>query len=294
MIRRAVAIGLGKLSGKMKPDMFVQELIPILKNLVNDDQDSVRVLCIDSLVEISSTFTKDLNKANIVPILIHMIRDRAWKVRIKISNMFAGLAHSMKNEIADNTLLNIFSSLLGDTEGEVRTAATQNFGKFLAYVSPSKYSQVLSPILELLKDTIPLVRVAAYEIVIRIASGLSKDELKGKLINTILDQFKTEQDNEVKIEMAKALTACGLAMGTDFFTKITNQDVANLLKQSSWRVRKEVYNMIVEISVNSKSNQLFEVHFQEFFLSYLNDKVYQVRMHGNSLLQVAFDDIREF
>lgn len=286
MIRRSVAIGLGKLSSKMKTDVFVQEMIPILKNLVNDDQDPVRVLCIDSLVEISKVFPKDLNKANIVPILIHMIRDRAWKVRIKISNSFAGLAEAMKQEIADNTLLNIFSSLLGDPEGEVRTAATQNFGKFLSYVSSSKFSNVLPQIIELLKDTIPLVRVAAFEIITKIAYGLSKEDIKGKLINQIMEQFKTEPDNEVKIEIVKALSSCGVAMGTDFFTKITNQDLLNLLKQTSWRVRREVYTMIVEISVNSKSSQLFEVHFQEFYLSYLSDKVFQVRMHGNSLLPV--------
>jgi serine/threonine-protein phosphatase 2A regulatory subunit A len=287
MIRRAITTTLGKLSSKMKSDLFVQEMVPILKNLVNDDQDSVRVLCIDSIVEISRNFNRDLNKTTIVPILIHMVRDRAWKVRIKISNNFAGLAEAMKQEIADSTLLNIFSSLLGDAEGEVRTAATQNYGKFLAYVSASKYVQVIPQVLELLRDTIPLVRVAAFEIVSRISGGLPKDEVKGKLINAILDQFKTENDNEVKIEMARALTACGVAMGTDFFTKITNQDVANLLKQPSWRVRKEIYTMIIEVSVNSKSNQLFEVHFQEFFLSYLSDKVFQVRMHGNSLLPVT-------
>ena len=42
--------------------------------------------------------------------------------------------------------------------------------------------------------------------------------------------------------------------------------------------------MIVEVSINAKSNQLFEVHFQEFFLTYLVDQVYQIRIHGNNLL----------
>lgn len=124
MIRRAVASGLGKLSQKMKADSFVQDMVPVLKVLVNDDQDSVRVLAIDSIVEISKVFTKELNKANIIPILIHMIRDKAWKVRIKISNNFGRLADSMGTEITDNSLMNIFSILLNDPEGEVRSAAT--------------------------------------------------------------------------------------------------------------------------------------------------------------------------
>ena len=46
--------------------------------------------------------------------------------------------------------------------------------------------------------------------------------------------------------------------------------------------------MLVEVSVQVGSSQLFEVHFQEFFLSYLKDPVFQIRMHGNSLLSVRF------
>lgn len=284
MIRRAVASGLGKLCQKMKTDSFVQDMIPVLKNLANDDQDSVRVLCIDSIVDISRAFTKELNKAHIIPILIHMIRDKAWKVRIKISNNFAKLADSMGTEITDNSLMNIFSILLNDPEGEVRSAATQNFSGFLKHASKSKYPTMIQYVQELIKDTIPLVRVCAYEIVTLIAVSLPKEDVRNKLIQNILANFKTENDNEVKIESLRSLTSCGITLGADLFAIITNQDIQNLMKERNWRVRREVYNMIVEVSLNARSNQLFEVHFQDFFLSYLTDPVYQIRMHGNTLL----------
>jgi serine/threonine-protein phosphatase 2A regulatory subunit A len=291
MIRRAVASGLGKLSGKMKSDMFITEMLPVLKNLVNDDQDSVRMLCIDSIVQISKIFTKELNKTNIIPILIHMIRDRAWKVRIKISNNFANLADAMSTEIADGSLLNIFASLLSDPEGEVRTAAIQNFAKFLKLVSPNKYSTVANMIMDLTKDTVTQVRVAAFEVLAIVAQGLSKDEVKSKLVDSIMASTKQEAEFEVKIEHMKALTACGIAVGSDFYTKLSNNDITNLLKEKNWRVRKEVYTMLAEVAVKIGSNQLFEVHFQDFFLSYLNDQVYQVRMHGNGLLAVREIDV---
>lgn len=286
MIRRSVAIGLGKLSTKMKVDTYVQEILPLLKNLVNDDQDSVRLLCIESIVDISASFSRDLNKANIIPILIHMIRDRAWKIRMMISKNFGKIAEAMSTEIADNSLINIFSSLLSDPEGEVRCSATQNFVSFLKQVSKSKYPVMVPHLQELVKDSLPLVRVAAYEIVTLISEHLPKTEVKEKLIDGLISSFKTEKDNEVKIEMGRALTSCGLAMSTDFFTKVTNSDLTSLLKERSWRVRKEIYTMIVTLSVNSKSSQLFEVNFQEHFLTYLTDQAYQVRMHGNSLLPV--------
>ena len=200
MIRRAIASGLGKLSQKMKADNFVQEMIPILKTLSNDDQDSVRVLCIDSIVLMSKVFTKELNKGNIIPILIQMIRDKAWKVRIKISNNYTNLADAMGSEITDNSLLNIFSTLLTDPEGEVRLAATQNFTSFLKHVSKGKYGAMIQHCIDLNKDTIPLVRVCSYENTSIIARNLPKDEVKQKLVGSILANFKTEANNEVKIE----------------------------------------------------------------------------------------------
>lgn len=287
MIRRAVASGLGKLSQKMKNDLFVSEMLPFLKNLVNDDQDSVRMLCIESIVEICKSFTKDLNKTHIIPILIHVIRDKAWKVRIKISDNFAKLAESMGTEITDGSLLNIFSSLLSDPEGEVRTAASQNFPSLMKQVSPSKYSLVISSVTDLTKDTLAQARVAGFEILTIMALGLSKDEVKSKVIDVILACFKTETNNEVKIEQIKALTSCGITMGSDFYAKLTNSDINNLLREKNWRVRKEVYSLLAEVAVKIGSSQLFEVHFQDFFLSYLKDQAYQVRIHGNNLLEVG-------
>jgi len=287
MIRRSIATGLGKLSQKMKSDSFIQDMIPILKLLSNDDQDSVRVLCIDSIVLMSKVFTKELNKANIIPILILMIRDKAWKVRIKISNNYTALAEAMGSEITDHSLLNIFSTLLTDPEGEVRLAATQNFTNFIKLVSKTKYGTLIPYCLDLNKDSIPLVRVCSYENTTIIARHLPKEEVKAKLVGTIIANFKTEINNEVKIELLKALTSCGVNLGVEFFTIVTSQDISNFLKEKSWRIRKEVYRMIAEVSSSTKSNQLFEVHFQDFFFTYLTDQVYQVRLFGNSLLPVS-------
>lgn len=284
MIRRAIAQGIGKLSSKMKIDNFVQDMIPIVKVLINDEQDSVRLVCLDSIVEMSKSFPKEMNKSTIIPILIPMIRDRAWKVRIKIATNFTRLAENMGFDIADNTLLSIFSTLLSDPEGEVRLGASENFVGLMKFISKSKYPGLIAQLAELVKDSLPLVRVAGYDIFATIITSLPKEDIKQKIIGTFLQNFKTEKDNEVKIMLLRALTCCGITLGAELLAIITNQDINFFLKEKSWRVRKEVYNLIVEVACQSRSNQLFEVHFQEFFLGYLNDQVYQIRVHGSSLL----------
>lgn len=286
MIRRAVASGLGRLVKKMKVESFIQEMIPILKTLIEDDQDSVRVLCMESLVEISRSFSKELNKATTIPLLIMMAADKAWKVRIKFANSFAKFAEAMGPAITEVSLVSIFAALLSDPEGEVRLAGTQNFTAFLKLTPKVKYQSLLPIVNELLRDTLFLVRVSAFEILCVLIMGLSKEEITSKIIPTILSLIRNESVNEVKIEQVKALAACGAYLGIEVFTVLPTADIQSIFKEKCWRVRKEAYSMVADMCALTKSSQLFEVHFQEAFFGFLTDRAYRIRLHGCTLLPV--------
>lgn len=161
MTRRAVAAHLGELSNKMNVEHYLVEMMPVFKNLTSDDQDQVRILCIESLIKISKNFTKDLNKNHMIPILIQLTRDKAWRVRSSLAKNFANIAESLGKEITDNSLVNIFSTLLQDPEGDVRTAAVVAFNGFARSVSNDKLPSINTSMLGLLKDTLPLVRAGS-------------------------------------------------------------------------------------------------------------------------------------
>lgn len=110
--------------------------------MANDDQDGVRVLIIDSLIKISKNLSKDANKSSMIPILIQLTRDRAWQVRKKLSQNFANISEVLGQEITDNSLVNIFSILLQDPEGEVRVTAVCAYVDFVKKVSPTKYGAI--------------------------------------------------------------------------------------------------------------------------------------------------------
>ena len=111
--------------------------MPIFKNQINDDQESVRVLCIDSLIKIVEVFTKDLNKTHMIPILIQFTRDRAWKVRMNLAKVFPQITVAIGKEITDLKLINIFQSQCQDPEGDVRTVAINSLAKFADKISVS-------------------------------------------------------------------------------------------------------------------------------------------------------------
>ena len=290
MIRRAVASQIGVLSDKMSTEFFMIEMMPIFKNMASDDQDGVRMLVISSLIKISKNLTKDMNKTHMIPILIQLTRDRAWKVRKTLSQNFANIAKAMGNEITDNSLVNIFSALLLDPEGEVRVEAVTAFAAFVKCVSPTKLNSITQQMMNLIRDTLPLVRAGAAEVMTYISLHVNKDNLKKRILPSLLECMKEEEDDEVKVEIVNCLKSCGLSIGQDFFNIVSQLDIGKLMMQNNWRVRRATILMICDLAEGFKAIELFEVHLQEFFFQYLDDPVYATRKFGNDQLHVRNKD----
>lgn len=203
MIKRAVAYHIGVLASKMSVDTYLKEMMHIFKKLTTDDLDTVRILCIEALVRISMTLTKDLNKKHMIPILIQMTRDKAWKVRSNMSMNFVKIAKALGSEITDNSLVNIFSSLIQDPEGDVRKEAVMNFAGFVKLVSSDKLSTVLQSINGMTSDSLSLVRVGIYDILGHIAKNSPKDTIRTKILPQLTEALKKETDTESRIEYSK-------------------------------------------------------------------------------------------
>jgi len=289
MIRRAIASQLGVLSEKMDSEYFLVEMMPQFKNMSTDDQDSVRILCIESLIRISKNLSKEMNKSHMIPILIKLTRDKAWKVRTSVAKNFARMPEAMGKEITDNSLINIFSTLLQDPEGEVRTAAVVSFAQFVKEVSPSKLTSITIQMLNLLTDTLPLVRAGAAENLAYLSKHITPDILKTKVLPALLSAMKQEQDDEVKIELVQTLKNCGLSIGQEFFRLVPQIEIGKFMMETNWRVRKATLEMITELAQGFKTVELFEVYLQEFFFKYFTDEVHSVRDYGNQQLHVEIN-----
>lgn len=70
ILRRNLAKHMGTIAKYVKKDILLHGFIKQFKNLVIDDQDSVRIVCMDSLIQIASCLDGEENKQNIIPIVI--------------------------------------------------------------------------------------------------------------------------------------------------------------------------------------------------------------------------------
>ena len=77
MVRRAAATHLGSFMGKLTLTQ-VQELQPIVEQLCNDEQDSVRLLAVASFAKMGPQFTPEWTTLALLPLLKNASTDMSW------------------------------------------------------------------------------------------------------------------------------------------------------------------------------------------------------------------------
>lgn len=63
-------------------------VLPLFRALTTDDQDSVRLLAIESCAAIAQLLTPDENAQHILPIVRASVEDRSWRVRFSVAKDF--------------------------------------------------------------------------------------------------------------------------------------------------------------------------------------------------------------
>jgi len=147
MIRRACASRLGEFSTFLEKQHVIQEIMPIFRQLSQDDQDAIRVLCLESLIPMAGYLTKEENQVHTLGTLLAAGEDKSWKVRLCFAKRFASFAEAFGKDITDNNLIQTFTQLLGDNEQEVKNAAITSLSSCLPQLATEKICNFILPAL---------------------------------------------------------------------------------------------------------------------------------------------------
>lgn len=126
MIRRACASKIGLLATQLDKQHLIQELLPVFRQLSQDEQDAIRVMCLESFIPMAKYLNKEENQIHTLGTLVAAGEDKSWKVRLAFAKNFAELADAFGKEITDSNLIQPFTQLLNDGEPEVKNAAIQS------------------------------------------------------------------------------------------------------------------------------------------------------------------------
>lgn len=105
MIRRACAKQLGLFANQLDKQHVLQEILPIFRQLSQDEQDVIRVMCLESLIPMAKGLTKEENQIHTLGTLLAAGEDKSWKVRLAFAKNFSHFANSFGKDITDNNLV---------------------------------------------------------------------------------------------------------------------------------------------------------------------------------------------
>jgi serine/threonine-protein phosphatase 2A regulatory subunit A len=74
-----------------KPHILSQ-MLENLTHLVNDDQDSVRLLAVESLLSVAKLFTNEETRIHLLEPLKKLCTDRSWRVRYMVAEKFVAVS----------------------------------------------------------------------------------------------------------------------------------------------------------------------------------------------------------
>ncbi|CAK59059.1 unnamed protein product (macronuclear) [Paramecium tetraurelia] len=282
MVRRAVATKIGEIAQYMDKNHVIEVLITVLKQLCQDEQDQVRLLCMESIMNIANILNINENKTNILPLIISSAEDKSWRVRLALSKIFAELAEAVGKEIADSSLIQIFSNLLKDPESDVRVVAVKSLAKFIKFVSPEKLNLII-PLLQLLaKDAFAQVKQMACLVIGQIATILPRDNSQSKL-QSYLIELMSDDNQDVRKNAAQSVGVFAAALGSDSLGQFIPH-LKKCMEDPKWRVRKEIIQTVIQLALTIKNSEVFIKQLEPVYVMFLKDRAAEVRTIGLSRL----------
>ena len=105
MVKRACAAHIGQFAAQLEKEHLIGELLPVFKQLVGDELDTIRVLCIESLIPLASVLSKQENCTYTLGTVLMAGEDKSWKVRLSFAKNFAKISQAFGREITDGNFI---------------------------------------------------------------------------------------------------------------------------------------------------------------------------------------------
>ncbi|KAK0753184.1 armadillo-type protein [Schizothecium vesticola] len=278
MVRRQAATHMAKFVREMPASIVVDEMIPMFQHLVQDDQDSVRLLAVEILISIAEVVPKEQQASHgvILASLRSLIEDKSWRVRYMISDKFEKIAKAVDEEVVSRDLVPAFVKLLKDNEAEVRTAIASQIPGFCALIDRNiLLNEIMGSVEDLVSDTSQHVRAALGTQISGLAPILGKQETIDHLLPMFLQMLKDEFP-EVRLHIISKLELVNQVIGIDLLSQSLLPAITELAEDKQWRVRLAIIDYI-PLLASQLGVDFFNQKLSQLCMGWLGDTVFSIR-----------------
>lgn len=202
----------------MEKDFVISEILPLFRRLAQDEQDTIRIICIESLIPLATYLTKEENQVNTLGATLAAGEDKNWKVRLTFAQCFSELAEAFGKDMTDQNLTQTFNNLLSDQEMEVKDAAMKSLSKCLPHLSQQKITSFILPTIQnLYEDASAHFKADLATALCEMAKFVGANVTEQKIMPILLDLFKDE-DCDVRLNCSRGLIKLAEIMGHDLLS----------------------------------------------------------------------------
>jgi len=279
MVRRNASSHLKNFVKKLDKSQVLDQMLQSFLDLSKDEQDSVRLLCIENCISIGEMLTLEENQKFIKPIILACAKDLAWRVRYMVANFYQTLVNILGGDTSPE-IVNAYILLLKDLEPEVRCAAT---GSISGFCGRLKVETILSDILpciqSLVQDDSEFVRAALAKNIGGLSPILGVENTSTHLLGAYLTLLK-DDFSEVRLNLLSHLSNLTDIMKNDQVSLNILNALESLLSDRNWRIRLAAVEQLSIIASEMGVNLFKETKLSELCFSLLGDSVLAIRIAG--------------
>lgn len=276
IIKRTAAKEFGPLCLIIEKDFVKNEMLNYYKKFMSES-DTVRVTILPAIVQMSKIFQDNESQKNNLQYIINASNDKSWRVRNELANLYPKFIDYFSSN-SDIDLVQPISTLMKDSETEVKTSALKALNQIINKLPSDKIQTIIVPVLRGLnnesnKDTKynigllfgPISRIIGYN---------SFNSNLGVMMDTLMK----DENADVRLGIAKSMFDIFASSNSSLFNSI-NAFLGTMQKDAQYRIRECVYETLAKLGV-SYGLEVFKSYVEPLFFNYVNDNFASVREVG--------------
>jgi len=277
MVRRAAMIALGKIA-KSVPSAKLRDLLDALRRLARDDQDSVRIMTIQTAMTLAKEVLSNPQECfnALFPEIRSCVDDPSWRVRVTVAETIFD-ALNLTPAKHQQQVLDMYLKLLADAESEVRTIAVSKLHA-VASLRPADrnfVNLILPSLTKLSRDEGDSVRSALAESLAKTCPVVGPDLTTDSLLQFFLKLMRDTSTN-VRLKVLANLGQISPHLKLKELSPCVLPAVVELASDRDWRIRVSVIEQTAGLA-KSLGHEMFGTEIVPLLVRWLRDPIFKVR-----------------
>ena len=290
MVRRAAAANFPKFAAVIDPYFVKSEFVSVIQAMISDPQDSVKVSAVECAAKVLTMLkNEDVNKI-LLPAMKGASEDKkSWRLRFTLAESTSSILPALAKASVDEFAVPWISSLLSDTEPEVRSQSLLELTQLSKYCTTQLFVDRVMPILNgsLLKDPSEHVRASLANIICMVGENLGPERdpvdpakpqsttLETHIVPICLSLSK-DDNIDVRLSLFQNIHGIIKTLTTAQIDTHIIPLLSTVASDKQWRVRLEVAKYLPELAKKIDLG-IFKEKIMKLFTGFLVDPAYQIR-----------------